>query len=205
MPATAPCPSMKRAMRSSGSKCFSLQAPRSCGEIRPSGVDRRRFGEHQRRAADRARREMGEMPVVGEAVDAGILAHRRNADAIGERDVAQAKRVEQVRHGGAISVWRGDVGCIVGVARAGRKGAARAEESRYSPCPRMAILLGNARVRPLGRAHEPMSFRRRRLRRPASREAALGPRPPPSAADPKLATGAPRQRQPRRRRPHWAF
>src|SRR5579871_884757 len=29
---------MKRAIRSSGSKCFSLQTPRSCGEIRPSGV-----------------------------------------------------------------------------------------------------------------------------------------------------------------------
>src|ERR1700722_9530538 len=29
---------MKRAIRSRGSKCFSFQTPRSCGEMRPSGV-----------------------------------------------------------------------------------------------------------------------------------------------------------------------
>ncbi len=56
----------------------------------PLGRDRRRFGEDDRRAADRARREMREMPVVGVAVDAGILAHRRDADAVGEFGVAQA-------------------------------------------------------------------------------------------------------------------
>ena len=62
---------------------------------------RRRFGEHQRGAADRARSEMGEVPVVGVAVVAGILAHRRNPDAVGERDVAQTDIAEQVRHGQA--------------------------------------------------------------------------------------------------------
>ena len=43
---------------------------------------------------------MGEMPIVGVAVHTGILAHRRDADAIGERNLAQAKRAEKVRHGG---------------------------------------------------------------------------------------------------------
>ena len=117
----------------------------------PLRRDRRRFGEHQRRAADRARREMGEMPVVGVAVDAGILAHRRNADAIGERDVAQAKRAEQVRHGGAIRVW-GSVGLIVRPPRSAPQGVgARRKNRDILACPLTAILLGNARVRPLGR------------------------------------------------------
>jgi hypothetical protein len=31
---------------------------------------------------------MREVPVIGKTVLAGILAHRRNADAIGEHDVA---------------------------------------------------------------------------------------------------------------------
>jgi hypothetical protein len=41
---------------------------------------------------------MGEMPIVGVAVHAGILAHRRDADAIGQRDIAEPKLAEQVRH-----------------------------------------------------------------------------------------------------------
>src|SRR5208337_3904831 len=35
------------------------------------------------------------------AVDRGVLAHRRNADPIGERDVAQRKFAQQVRYGRA--------------------------------------------------------------------------------------------------------
>ena len=53
-PATAPCALMKRAIRSSGSKCSSLQMPRSCGRDPSLGRDRRRLGEHEARAADRA-------------------------------------------------------------------------------------------------------------------------------------------------------
>jgi hypothetical protein len=63
----------------------------------------RGFREHKPGAANRARGQMSEMPVVGVAVDRGILAHRRNADAIGERDVAQPKFAEQVRHGEAFA------------------------------------------------------------------------------------------------------
>jgi hypothetical protein len=48
---------------------------------------------------------MGEMPVVGVAVDGRILAHRRNADPVGEVDVTHAKFAEQVRHGSIVSIF----------------------------------------------------------------------------------------------------
>ena len=52
------------------------------------GRNRRRLGEDEAGAADRTSRQMREVPVIGKTVLAGILAHRRNADAIGEHDVA---------------------------------------------------------------------------------------------------------------------
>ena len=64
----------------------------------PFGRDRRRFGENQAGAADRARGQMGEMPIIGKTVFARVLAHRRNADAIGKRDAAQSELAEQMRH-----------------------------------------------------------------------------------------------------------
>ena len=69
------------------------------------GSDRRRLREHQPRAARGSRAKMGEMPVVGVAVDGRILAHRRNADPVGEVDVAHAKFAEQVRHGSIVSIF----------------------------------------------------------------------------------------------------
>ena len=65
---------------------------------RAVGGDRRRLGDHERRAAGRAGAEVDEVPVVGEAVDARVLAHRRDDDAVGERDGAQGQRIEEVRH-----------------------------------------------------------------------------------------------------------
>jgi 2,5-diketo-D-gluconate reductase A len=67
----------------------------------PLRRNRRGFREHKPGSANCARSQMSEMPVVGAAVDRGILAHRRNADAIGESDVAQPKFAQQVRHGQA--------------------------------------------------------------------------------------------------------
>jgi hypothetical protein len=93
---------MKRAMRSSGSKCFSLQTPRSCGEIRPSGVTAA-ASVKMSAAPPTAREEMGEVPIVGETVLAGILAHRRHADTVGEGDVAQFELAEQMGHRHALS------------------------------------------------------------------------------------------------------
>jgi len=45
---------------------------------------------------DGSRAEMCEVPVGREAVDAGILAHRRHGDAIAQRDAAQFERREEV-------------------------------------------------------------------------------------------------------------
>jgi hypothetical protein len=42
----------------------------------PVGGDRRGFGEHQSGTADRAAAEVDQVPVVGQAIDAGVLAHR---------------------------------------------------------------------------------------------------------------------------------
>ncbi|MOA70602.1 hypothetical protein D3C78_1996010 [compost metagenome] len=42
----------------------------------PVGRDRRGFGKYQTRATYRATAEVYQMPVVSEAVDTGVLAHR---------------------------------------------------------------------------------------------------------------------------------
>ena len=86
------------------------------------GRDRRRLGEDEARAADRARGEMGEMPVVGKTVLAGILAHRRNADAVGEGDVAQSEFAEQMGHQGRSS-WDMDSRSAQGFAAPRRDGS----------------------------------------------------------------------------------
>ena len=62
------------------------------------GRDRSRFGEHNRGSADRAAGEMDKMPLVGKPVGAGVLAHRRHDDAVGEGEPAERERIEQVRH-----------------------------------------------------------------------------------------------------------
>jgi hypothetical protein len=41
---------------------------------------------------------MNEVPIGCAAIFAGILAHRRNANAVWKDDVAQAKLAEQMRH-----------------------------------------------------------------------------------------------------------
>ena len=62
------------------------------------GCDRGGFGEDQAGAADGAAAEVHEVPVVGETVGAGVLAHRRDEHAIGEGQVANRQRIEEVRH-----------------------------------------------------------------------------------------------------------
>jgi hypothetical protein len=52
------------------------------------GADGVGLGEDEGRAADGAAAEMDEVPVVGESVGGGVLAHRRNGDAVGERETA---------------------------------------------------------------------------------------------------------------------
>src|SRR5205823_9142894 len=53
------------------------------------------LGEHQPRAAHRPRSQVHEMPVVGKTVVARILAHRRDDDAVAERDVADLQFGEE--------------------------------------------------------------------------------------------------------------
>ena len=77
------------------------------------GRDGGGLGEHQRRAANRPRSEMGEMPIVGVTVNARILAHRRDADPVGEVDVAHAKLAEQMRHGSRVSIEKGRGGRLL--------------------------------------------------------------------------------------------
>jgi hypothetical protein len=60
--------------------------------------DRSRFGHYQSRAADRATAEMDEMPVVSQTVAARVLTHWRDKDAVGELQIANRERIEQVSH-----------------------------------------------------------------------------------------------------------
>jgi hypothetical protein len=71
------------------------------------GRDRGGLREHQRCAADRPSGKMREMPIVGVAVHGRILAHWRNADAVGEVNVAHAKFAKQMRHGSMVSIEDG--------------------------------------------------------------------------------------------------
>ena len=51
-------------------------------------------------AALSARAEVDEMPIVGEAIVRGVLAHGRDSDAIGEGDGAESKgREKRMAHG----------------------------------------------------------------------------------------------------------
>ena len=59
--------------------------------------DCRCFRHDERGAADGTAAKMHEMPVIREAVDARILAHGRNADAVPQTDVSQFERSKQMR------------------------------------------------------------------------------------------------------------
>src|SRR5439155_24558739 len=62
------------------------------------GRHRGGFSEDERGAADGAAPEVDEMPVVREAVDARVLAHRRDDDPIRKRESPERESIEQVRH-----------------------------------------------------------------------------------------------------------
>ncbi len=70
----------------------------------PLGQYRRRFRENQARAPDRTRTKMHQVPVIGEAVLAGILAHWRNNESIGETKFSDNERFEKA-HTGNIDDW----------------------------------------------------------------------------------------------------
>ena len=56
------------------------------------------LGHHQRRPADRAAAEVNDVPVVRKPVHARVLAHRRDDNAIGERQRTDRQRIEKMRH-----------------------------------------------------------------------------------------------------------
>jgi hypothetical protein len=60
------------------------------------GADGVGFGDDEGGAADGAAAEMDEVPVVGEAVDGGVLAHGRDGDAVGQGEAAQLEGSEEV-------------------------------------------------------------------------------------------------------------
>jgi hypothetical protein len=56
------------------------------------------FGKNQARATHSPAAEMDQVPVIGKAVGARILAHRRNHDAVGKLDASKAKRRKKFGH-----------------------------------------------------------------------------------------------------------
>ena len=58
------------------------------------GRDRRGLRDDQTRAADRPRAEVNQMPVGRDAISRRILAHRRDADAIAQRDGLDRQRLK---------------------------------------------------------------------------------------------------------------
>ena len=81
-------------MRERNSMWSSFQMPRSCGVMRPSADTAQASVKTSDGAADGAAAEMDEVPVVGEAVGAGILAHGRDDDAVAEEDIANLQFIE---------------------------------------------------------------------------------------------------------------
>src|SRR5262249_26662700 len=61
-------------------------------------LDGGRLGEYESRASDGPASEMDEVPVVGEAIFARILAHGRDCDTITQQDLADRERCEQSTH-----------------------------------------------------------------------------------------------------------
>ena len=70
--------------------------PHIAGRDATVAGDGGRLDHDKTRAARCAAAEMHEMPVIGEAVLRGILAHRRHGDPIAQRHLAQSERAEEV-------------------------------------------------------------------------------------------------------------
>ena len=64
------------------------------------GLDMGGLDAEHRRARQRQRVDVGEMPVIGRAVVGRVLAHRRHHDAVGKRKAAQLDRGKQGAHAG---------------------------------------------------------------------------------------------------------
>ncbi|MNP10101.1 hypothetical protein D3C76_1022380 [compost metagenome] len=67
-----------------GFDLFIIPQTEILGRDTPVGGDRRGFGKHQPGPADSTAAEVDQMPVIGQAIGTGILAHRRYRDAVGQ-------------------------------------------------------------------------------------------------------------------------
>ncbi len=57
------------------------------------------FGKYETCTAHGAAPQVHEVPVICESILAGIFAHRRDGNAVRQRDTTNCKRIEYVRHG----------------------------------------------------------------------------------------------------------
>ena len=73
--------------------------PQAMGRDAPARLDMGCFGEHEPGAADGARAEVDQMPVLGHAVVGRVLAHGRDHDPVAQSDRAERDRLEQMRVG----------------------------------------------------------------------------------------------------------
>jgi hypothetical protein len=64
------------------------------------GKDGGGFREDEACTSDGTAAQMDQVPVVGEAVAAGVLAHRRDSDAVGQSEIANGYRREEIGHSG---------------------------------------------------------------------------------------------------------
>jgi hypothetical protein len=62
------------------------------------GKDGGGFRENKACTSDGAAAQMDQVPVVGETVAAGVLAHRRDSDAVGQSEIANGERREEIGH-----------------------------------------------------------------------------------------------------------
>jgi hypothetical protein len=62
----------------------------------PLRQDRGRLGEHQPGPALGEAAQVHQMPVIGQPVQGGVLAHRGNHDAVGQGHIAQNQGFKQV-------------------------------------------------------------------------------------------------------------
>src|SRR5829696_2171082 len=84
-----------RPQRGFGGVVVEAEAARrdAADRLHRGGLDAEDRGPRQRQRID-----VGEMPVIGLAVDGRVLAHRRHHDAVGKREIAQLDRGKQSAH-----------------------------------------------------------------------------------------------------------
>jgi hypothetical protein len=73
--------------------------PEIAGCDAPLARNRCRLGEDERSAADRPRSQMHQVPIVGQPLEARILAHGRQNDAAAKLDAANTDRRQQTNRG----------------------------------------------------------------------------------------------------------